>query len=72
MVIDKGLAEEELLRLVGSAELSSQHPLAEALVEAAKEKNISLGQPDSFEAVGGRGVRATVRTGSSSSVTSSY
>lgn len=52
--------EDELLRLAGSAEQSSEHPLAEAVVEAARARECRLVQPQSFSAVTGQGVRAVV------------
>ncbi len=52
--------EEELLHLVASAESVSEHPLAEAVVLSASEKNIQLTVPDSFKAVPGRGLEAEV------------
>jgi P-type Cu+ transporter len=60
-VIDAaGLEEEELLRLVASAENASEHPLAEAIVNAARSKGMSLATPDSFESLTGRGIRARI------------
>lgn len=55
-----GLDEIEMLRLVGAAEQHSEHPLAHALVEGAKERGIALVEPGSFEALNGRGVAATI------------
>ncbi|MSP13186.1 MAG: heavy metal translocating P-type ATPase [Chloroflexi bacterium] len=52
--------ENELLRLAASVERSSEHPLAEAIVEGAKARGISLADPTSFEAIPGHGVIATV------------
>ncbi|MEW5745073.1 MAG: heavy metal translocating P-type ATPase [Nitrospirota bacterium] len=54
------LSEAELLQLVASAEQSSEHPLAQAVVEHAKELNIELSAATGFEAVPGHGLRATV------------
>ncbi|KAF0111993.1 MAG: copper-transporting P-type ATPase [Chloroflexi bacterium] len=51
---------EELLRLAASVESVSEHPLAEAIVEGAKAKGLSLDKPDAFEAVPGYGVIAAV------------
>jgi Cu+-exporting ATPase len=59
--IDENMTAEETLGLVASAESLSEHPLAEAIVLAAREKNIPLEQPASFEAVPGRGITATVK-----------
>lgn len=50
------LGKDELLRLAASAEVQSEHPLARAIVEAADNP----GQPESFQALGGRGLEATV------------
>jgi Cu+-exporting ATPase len=53
-------AADDLLRLVAAVERSSEHPLAEAIVEGAKARNLVLADPTSFEAVPGHGVLATV------------
>jgi Cu+-exporting ATPase len=55
-----GLSENEVLTLVASAERYSEHPLAEATRVAARERNLSLAEPEDFEAVPGLGVRARV------------
>ncbi|MFH2123823.1 MAG: heavy metal translocating P-type ATPase [Pseudomonadota bacterium] len=52
--------DEQLLFLVASAEQSSEHPLAEALVAAAKGRGSVLKQPESFEALVGQGISAQV------------
>lgn len=52
--------ERQLLRLVGTAEKSSEHPLAEAIVAGIEEKGIELGTTDSFETIPGYGIRASV------------
>ncbi len=49
-------SDDRLLSLVASLEQSSEHPLAEALVAAAKAKGYELQQPETFEALPGRGV----------------
>ena len=54
-----GISEEELLRIAASVEQGSEHPLAEAVVDAAKERNIDLSSIESFEAISGHGVKAT-------------
>ncbi|PSQ37694.1 heavy metal translocating P-type ATPase, partial [Halobacteriales archaeon SW_12_71_31] len=53
--------EREVLRLAATAEHASEHPLAEAVVEAARERGIEVGDAADFENVPGHGVRATVR-----------
>lgn len=50
------ITEDELLKLVASLEKSSEHPLAESIVEGAKEKGIELLKPENFESVTGKGV----------------
>jgi len=55
-----GIGEDELLRLVASAERESEHPLAEAIVTAAQERSLELAQAESFQAVPGHGARAVV------------
>ncbi len=50
--------EEGLLHLAAMAEKRSEHPLGEAIVRAAREKKLALEDPDNFEAVPGKGVRA--------------
>jgi Cu+-exporting ATPase len=52
----EGRSADELLRLVASLERSSEHPLAAAIVEAAKRKQLALATSDRFEALAGRGV----------------
>jgi len=51
---------EQLLRLAASVETLSEHPLAEAIVEGAKAKGLSLVAPENFDAVPGYGVIAQV------------
>ncbi|NNE98504.1 MAG: heavy metal translocating P-type ATPase [Pyrinomonadaceae bacterium] len=50
------IPENELLKLVASLERSSEHPLAESIVEGAKEKGIELIKPENFESVTGKGI----------------
>jgi Cu+-exporting ATPase len=54
------LTEDNLLRLVASAEQSSEHPLGGAIVAGAKARGLELVQPTDFESVTGKGVRATI------------
>ncbi len=48
--------DEEVLRLVASAEKGSEHPLGEAIVKNAEEKGLSLFNATKFEAITGRGI----------------
>jgi Cu+-exporting ATPase len=52
--------EKTLLRLAASIEMGSEHPLAEAIVAAAKEKGISPTRVESFESLTGRGVTGMI------------
>ena len=54
------LEEERFFALAGSAELRSEHPLGRAIVAAAREKDVALVEPRSFEMRPGRGVVADV------------
>ncbi|WP_405240512.1 copper-transporting P-type ATPase [Lentisalinibacter orientalis] len=57
---DGDLAEEELLRLAASLERASEHPLAAAIVEGARDRGISLADVSDFGSVTGKGVSGTV------------
>ncbi|MCE5259841.1 MAG: heavy metal translocating P-type ATPase [Chloroflexi bacterium] len=56
-------SEAELLRLAASAEQSSEHPIAQAVVQAARERKLTLSEASVFEAVGGQGIRAKLPEG---------
>ena len=51
-----GVAENDLLRLAGSLERASQHPLGAAIVQAAKERDLRLADVQDFNAPAGKGV----------------
>ena len=51
---------EEMLRLVASLELASEHPLAAAIVHGAEARGIQLSRVEDFESVTGMGVRGVV------------
>jgi len=53
-------SREEVLRLAASAERGSEHPLGEAIVKAAQEKNLELVSSTEFNALPGQGVEALV------------
>ncbi|WP_440115685.1 heavy metal translocating P-type ATPase [Paenibacillus sp. QZ-Y1] len=53
--------EADLLQRVGAAEQSSEHPLAEAIVEGIRGKGLELTQSEQFENIPGYGVRARVQ-----------
>jgi len=52
------LSDDDILMLAASIDANSEHPLAEAIVKGAKEKNIVLTKLDNFESVTGKGVVA--------------
>lgn len=58
--IDPQFPEAELLRLAAAADRRSAHPLAKAVVEAAARDQIVVPEPQSYEQLQGRGVRAVV------------
>ena len=56
----EGMAEEEALALAASLEAVSEHPLAQAVLEGARERGISPSAVEGFCALGGQGVTGTV------------
>jgi P-type Cu+ transporter len=51
---------DDVLRLAASLERASEHPLATAIVAAARERNLSLAEPVDFNAIPGQGVTGIV------------
>jgi Cu+-exporting ATPase len=56
--------ELELLKIAASMEKGSEHPLAEAVINAAEEKQLTLYQPEDFDAIPGKGIRAKINSNS--------
>lgn len=56
----EGVNENELLGLVAATERSSEHPLGEAIVRGAEEREIKVCEASGFNALAGHGVEATV------------
>ncbi len=56
----EGWDADRLLALAASAEQVSEHPLGQAVVKATKARGLRLDRAETFEAVAGKGVRATV------------
>jgi len=54
------VAEDDFLRLVASAEQSSEHPLARAVVEHVRGRDLALADATDFEGIAGHGLEATV------------
>jgi Cu+-exporting ATPase len=61
-IITTGIVDAaELLQLSASAEKGSEHPLGEAIVNEAKEKNIDFINVESFEAIPGHGIEVVIQ-----------
>ncbi len=60
LINSSDLEDGELLRLIASVEHLSEHPMAQAIVNAAQEKGLSLGEATDFQATPGFGVSARV------------
>ncbi|MDP2336625.1 MAG: heavy metal translocating P-type ATPase, partial [Bacteroidota bacterium] len=60
VVVAVGFTEEDVLRLAASLDQGSEHPLANAIVAAARERNLELEKAEGFESGSGIGVRGTV------------
>ena len=60
LVQETGLQANDILALVAGAESVSEHPLAEAIVQEARARNLPLREPDSFDAVPGKGIKASI------------
>lgn len=59
-IVAPGFEKKALLALAAAAEQHSEHPIANALLEAAAAEKITLGTLESFEAIPGYGLKATV------------
>ncbi|WP_395322417.1 copper-transporting P-type ATPase [Variovorax sp. UC74_104] len=59
-VASAGFTEDEVLRLAASLDQGSEHPLADALVRAARERHLALAAPEDFESDSGIGVSGKV------------
>ncbi len=58
--VEEGIDEKLLLKVVATLEQSSEHPLAEAIVEGVKERGITLSKTKNFQSVTGQGVTGEV------------
>jgi|WetSurMetagenome_2_1015567.scaffolds.fasta_scaffold00054_53 P-type Cu+ transporter len=54
------ISSDELIRLAGSAEQGSEHPLGRAIVKASRDRKLDLAEPSQFSAAGGFGIRAVL------------
>jgi Cu+-exporting ATPase len=55
-----GFTDDEILRLAASLDQGSEHPLANAIVRAARDRSLSLVNPENFESSSGIGVQGSV------------
>ncbi len=60
LVTTGGFKEEEVLRLAAGVEKSSEHPLAAAIVEGARARGLTLKDAETFTAIPGHGIEATI------------
>lgn len=60
IIINGNLDENEMLKIAASAEKSSEHPLADAVIEEAKARNLSLYDVNSFVAIPGQGLESII------------
>lgn len=58
--LSKNYTSDEVLRIAGALELSSEHPVASGIMRKIKEKKISIPKPENFKAIPGKGVEAMV------------
>ncbi|SFM79471.1 heavy metal translocating P-type ATPase [Methanolobus profundi] len=60
IMITSGHSEDEVLAIAASAEKGSEHPLGEAIVKAAEEKELDIKSVEHFNSIAGHGVEATL------------
>ncbi len=59
-IITNSISEEELLILAASSEKGSEHPLGEAILNEARNKNLKLKKIDKFNAIAGQGIDVVI------------
>ncbi|AGB37778.1 heavy metal translocating P-type ATPase [Natronococcus occultus] len=52
--------ERDVVRLAASAERGSEHPIGQAVIDYAEERDVELAEPDEFDSVPGKGITATI------------
>ncbi len=62
-VVEPEVTDEFVLEIAATAESGSEHPLAQAIVSGARERDVEVGDPSGFENVPGHGVKATTSHG---------
>ncbi|WP_137109709.1 heavy metal translocating P-type ATPase [Rhodobacter sp. SY28-1] len=60
LILAPGFSRSDVLALVAAAEAGSEHPVATAIVDAARSEGLILAEADAFEAIPGYGIRASV------------
>jgi P-type Cu+ transporter len=58
IALSSEIGEQELLRLAAIAEAGSEHPLGQAVIKKAKDRGLIVSNPELFEAIPGRGLKA--------------
>lgn len=57
----EGLDENDILYYAGSAEMGSEHPLGQSIIEEANQKGLNLDSPTDFNAIPGKGIKTTIQ-----------
>jgi Cu+-exporting ATPase len=60
LIAAKNISEEQLLKLAASLESNSEHPLAQAVLEEAKQAKLKLEDTDKFRALPGKGIKGKI------------
>ncbi|WP_027960592.1 heavy metal translocating P-type ATPase [Halomonas halodenitrificans] len=60
VVLDDAYSEDQVLTLAAGAETASEHPLAEAIIRGAEQRELAVGMVDKADPVAGKGIRATI------------
>lgn len=60
ITVADGVDEDEALRIAAAVESDSEHPIARGIMESARERELEIPSAEGFEALTGKGVRATV------------
>jgi Cu2+-exporting ATPase len=59
--VSDNLSDNELLQIAASIENSSEHPIAAGIVKKAKSEELSLDEPQNFQNITGKGIKATLK-----------
>ncbi|NVM45896.1 MAG: heavy metal translocating P-type ATPase, partial [Candidatus Lokiarchaeota archaeon] len=57
-----GYDEQQLLFYAGSAEMGSEHPLGQAIIEEANQRGLTLENPTEFDAIPGKGIKTDIKS----------